>query len=70
MKTNKKLKAIEGSKGRFFGMETNDGRVFNARLVKMTPQYLTVWDRNSGSQVKVSKSNVSAVRVGGKTYAS
>lgn len=51
-------------KGRIFGLSTNDGRNYNARLVNETPCYATIYDNNAGSNVKIAKSNIQNIRCG------
>lgn len=65
---NKKVKAIESSKGRFFGLETKKGDRHNARLLGSTDHYLNLYDRNADRRFKVAKSNVKSVTLGGETY--
>lgn len=72
MKTNNKqkqaVKAIEESKGRFFGLYTKKGQVMNAQLVGSTPCYLRVYDRNSGIRSQIAKTSVASVKLGSKTF--
>ena len=65
--TNKQrsaLKSISDSKGRFFGLYTRQGGVYNAQLVAETAKYITVYDRNMGQKVKLAKSSVDHVNIG------
>ena len=67
MKQNKKaIAAIANSSGRFFGLTTKSGEVFNARLVKETPYYITFFNRNAGSERKIAKTSVKNVRLAGE----
>lgn len=66
-KLNRKaIAAIAASKGRFFGLTTKNGGVFNARLVKETPSYITFFDRNASQERKVAKTSVKNVRIAGR----
>jgi hypothetical protein len=49
---------IANARGRYFGLYTKDGRVFNAQVVKLTPKFVTVYDRNRDVEFKVAKSNI------------
>jgi hypothetical protein len=63
MKTNQNVitNIIRNSSGRFFGLETTNGSVLNARFVKETPTYFVVHDRNSDETRHIAKSKVSSV---------
>lgn len=56
------INKIENSRGRFFGLTTYDGRVYNAKLVRSTPNYVVIYDRNRTEDVRISKTNVQSVR--------
>lgn len=58
------LNSIRNSKGRFFGLYTNQGQVYNARLVKETDMYITIHDRNNGLDVKLAKTSIKSVNIG------
>jgi len=66
-KTNRIVDAVRETEGRFFGLRTADGRIFNAQLVKETPQGIRVFDRNKGDKHLVMKSNISSVTTRGRT---
>jgi len=63
MKTNKSTVAeiIRNTSGRFFGVETANGSVFNARLVKETPSMFVLHDRNTGTNRRILKDQLYAV---------
>ena len=63
---NKALNTISNSAGRFFGLETHT-EVINARLVNYGPSLITVHDRNSGKNRRISKDMVKSVRFQGRT---
>jgi len=46
-KTNRIVKAISASGGRFFGLTTQQGETLNAQFVRETPNYVVVRDRNA-----------------------
>lgn len=58
------IKAANTSKGRFFGLETKNGEVFNAQFRGETPQFLTVFDRNYGETYRVKKTNLAHFKLG------
>ena len=57
-KQNKIMTAIRSSKGRFFGLYTKSGEAINAQFVTESPQYVTVYDRNSKSKRKLAKTSL------------
>jgi len=64
-KQNKIVKAILGSKGRFFGLYTKTGEAINAQFSKETPSYITVYDRNHNRYRKLAKTSLTGLRLGG-----
>lgn len=52
---------LKNSSGRFTGIQTFDGRTFNAKVASVTSHYVTFYDRNLGTNVKVALSSVSRV---------
>lgn len=60
---NNAVTKIRGSRGRFFGLYTKQGSVFNAQFVDETPCYITFWDRNGGRYRKVAKSSIDRVNL-------
>lgn len=58
------LKSIRNSKGRFFGLYTKQGGVFNAQLVSETDKYITIRDRNYNDTVKLAKTSIKSVNLG------
>lgn len=58
------LKSIRNSKGRFFGLYTNQGKTYNAQFVNETDKYITIYDRNKSRDVKLAKSSIKSVNLG------
>ena len=58
------LKSIRNSKGRFFGLYTNQGNVYNAQFINETDQYITIYDRNNSRDIKLAKSSIKSVNLG------
>jgi hypothetical protein len=58
------LKSITNSKGRFFGLYTNQGSVHNAQFIGQTDNYITVYDRNLGRNIKLATTSVMSVNIG------
>jgi hypothetical protein len=65
---NTVLNAIRSTKGRFFGLHTIDGRSINAQLIKETPSYVRVLNRNTKENVLVSKNNINYVTFQGVMF--
>jgi hypothetical protein len=63
-KTNRIVKAINASRGRFFGLTTRQGETLNAQFVRETPQYVVVRDRNSRQVRKFAKSSLQKLSMG------
>ena len=63
-KTNRIVKAISASRGRFFGLTTRQGETQNAQFVRETPQYVVVRDRNSRQVRKFAKSSLQKLSMG------
>jgi hypothetical protein len=65
MKLNRKqssaLKAIRGTKGRFFGLETTQGEVVNAQFLGETNNYITIFDRNARFNRRLAKTSLASV---------
>ena len=57
---------LVNSYGRFTGIQTFDGRVFNAKIKKVTPHYVLFFDTNMGTEMKIAKSSIMRVN---RTYA-
>lgn len=57
------LKSIKNSKGRFFGLYTRQGDVYNAQLVNETNRYITIHDRNQKRDVKLAKTSIKSVNI-------
>lgn len=64
--TNKLNNTLSGLRGRFFGITTNKGEVLNAQLIRQTPKYIEVWDRNTFSSRLFAKTSIDSISVGGK----
>ena len=64
---NSILSSIRNADGRFFGLYTNDGRVMNAQLIRETPKFIRVFERNLGTETRVAKTNIKKVRSRGYT---
>jgi hypothetical protein len=65
--TNKQrsaLKSIQNSKGRFFGLYTKQGAVYNAQLVGETDNYIVIRDRNCSDNFKLAKTSIKSVNIG------
>lgn len=63
-KTNRIVKAISASKGRFFGLTTRQGETLNAQFVRETPKYVVVRDRNASVMRKFAKTSLKALSMG------
>lgn len=46
------------SKGRFFGIQTKTGEKINAQFRSLSPQYITVYDRNAKRNRKLKHTSV------------
>ena len=57
------LKSIRDSKGRFFGLYTRQGNVYNAQFINETDNYITIHDRNYGENVKLAKTSIKSVKI-------
>ena len=69
-KQNNIVKAIMSSKGRFFGLYTKAGEALNAQFVSESPQYVTVYDRNSKDKRKLAKSSLYGFKLGSQKIGS
>lgn len=67
MQTTKLNNTLSGLRGRFFGLHTKQGEAINAQVVTITPQYVTVYDRNNRRNRKVAKSSILAIVTQGHT---
>lgn len=63
-KQSSAIKSIANSKGRFFGLYTNQGTVHNAQFIGQTDKYITVYDRNLRRNIKLAKTSVKSVNIG------
>jgi hypothetical protein len=63
-KTNRIVKAISASKGRFFGLTTRQGETLNAQFVRETPKYVVVRDRNASVMRKFAKTSLQTLSMG------
>ncbi len=63
-KTNRIVKAISASKGRFFGLTTQQGETLNAQFVRETPKYVVVRDRNAKEIRKFAKTSLKTLSMG------
>lgn len=63
-KTNRIVKAISASRGRFFGLTTRQGETLNAQFIRETPQYVVVRDRNAQKIRKFAKSSLHKLSMG------
>lgn len=63
---NRALNTISNSAGRFFGLQTSTETI-NARLVSFGPSLITVHDRNTGKNRRISKDMVKSVTFQGRT---
>ena len=61
------VKAILGTKGRFFGLYTKNGESVNAQFVSESPSYVTVYDRNRSVNRKFAKTSLTGFRLGSQT---
>lgn len=66
-KQNKVIDAIRTSKGRFFGLYTNNRPAINAQFQGETPAYVMIYDRNSRVNRKLAKSSIIGVHIAGQT---
>jgi hypothetical protein len=63
-KTNSIVKAINSSKGRFFGLTTRQGETINAQFVRETARYVIVRDRNASEMRKFAKTSLETLSMG------
>ena len=57
---------IRNSRGRFFGLYTSNRPAINAQFHGETPSYVMIYDRNSGEKLKLAKSSIIGVAIGGQ----
>tara|TARA_R110000744_G_scaffold168001_2_gene285578 strand:+ start:2903 stop:3103 length:201 start_codon:yes stop_codon:yes gene_type:complete len=62
------MRAIRGTKGRFFGLYTSNGESLNAQLSGETNNYVKVHDRNAGVDRKFAKTSICGVRIAEQTF--
>jgi hypothetical protein len=62
---NNVINEIRNSKGRFFGLYTNNRPAMNAQFQSETPSYVTIYDRNSRVKRKLAKSSIIGVCIAG-----
>lgn len=62
---NRAVNTIRDTAGRFFGLETAT-EIINARLVEFGPSLITVEDRNSGTNRRFAKNQITAVTFKGR----
>lgn len=61
MKNTTLQNTLSGLGGRFFGLYTKQGDAINAQVVNVTPQFVTVYDRNNKRNRKVAKGSIKAI---------
>lgn len=61
---NKIVKAMQNSKGRFFGLTTKSGDRFNAQFFNETPKTVVIYDRNSFNYRRLNKSSLVGLKMG------
>ncbi len=59
--------AIANTTGRFFGLYVDGGRVFNAQLRNMSPNYVSFYDRNRKTTETISRHKIIGVTFCGRT---
>jgi hypothetical protein len=62
------INEIRNSRGRFFGLYTNNRPAINAQFQSETPAYVMIYDRNSRTKRKLSKSSIIGVSIGGQVF--
>jgi len=62
------IKAIQNSKGRFFGLYTAKGESLNVQLRSETNHYINVYDCNASSSRKLAKTSICGVRIAEKNF--
>jgi hypothetical protein len=63
-KQSKIVKAMNNSKGRFFGLTLTSGGQINAQFVAETPKTVVVYDRNKFTNRRVNKSALQRFALG------
>lgn len=63
-KTNRIVKTMKQSGGRFFGLRTKDGASYNAQFINETPSYVVIHDRNAGMRRKFAKTSLTGLKMG------
>ena len=63
-KVNRIVKAMNVSRGRFFGLTTKQGETLNAQFVNETPRYVVVRDRNAQQTRKLAKTSLKSLSMG------
>ena len=62
-KSNRIVKALAANGGRIFGLTTTKEDL-NARYVRQSPQYVTVYDNNAQEERKLHKATLQGFRSG------
>jgi len=58
-----KSKTIENHAGRFIGLDTNtQKRIHNAKVFRITPNFIKITDRNDGQTYKYKRSSIIDIR--------
>jgi len=52
---------VRKTKGRFFGLHTTQGDLFNAQFLGETNNYITIYDRNARFNRRLAKTSLSKV---------
>ena len=63
---NNVINEIRNSRGRFFGLYTNNRPAINAQFQSETPSYVMIYDRNSQMKRKLAKSSIIGVSISGR----
>ena len=63
---NNVINEIRNSRGRFFGLYTNNRPAINAQFQSETPAYVMIYDRNSRTKRKLAKSSIIGVSISGR----
>ena len=55
---------ISQSRGRFFGLRTKQGGIYNAQFLSASPYYLRFFDRNARRVRKIAKTSLAGIKLG------